>query len=116
MLNNTFKLDLPVIIKSDVQLKKIVAEAPPDWEKRDDIRRYIAFIKVPVTAPDVISEMRPKDGIDFVKAGDGVVYMTTLLSSRTKSGFTKIIGKPVYKDISLRDYKTVKKFFALMEH
>lgn len=114
-LKEDFKLDSRIVVKSHEQLKKVLTDVPPDWKTRDDIRCYIAFAIAPVTAPEVINETQPKEGIDLLKAGDGVVYMTTLLSSRTKSGFTKIIGRPIYKKISLRNYKTVKKVLQLME-
>ncbi len=38
-------------------------------------------------------EIKLKEGIDSAKAGVGVVYMTTLLSGLSKSGFTRLVGE-----------------------
>ncbi len=110
-----FKYDSSIIVRTHQQFKKVVSEIPIEWKTRNDLRCYLAFIKEPVTAQDVIREIKLKDGIDFVKTGPGVVYLSTLLSGLTKSGFTKLVGKKVYKDITIRNYNTAQKLLALME-
>jgi uncharacterized protein (DUF1697 family) len=104
-----------IIVKNYEQLKNIVNEVPADWNKSSDLRCYIAFICEPVTVKDVLVEIELNDGVDFIKAGEGVLYMSTLLSGLTRSRFTKIITKKVYKDISIRNYNTVRKLLELME-
>jgi uncharacterized protein (DUF1697 family) len=113
-LKKRFGLDSRVILSSFEQFKEIMDGVPDDWRKRNDIRCYIAFTREPVTAQDVIDEIL-KDGVDFVGVGRGAVYMTTLTSGLTKSDFTKLVGKPVYKDITMRNYNTARKLLALME-
>jgi uncharacterized protein (DUF1697 family) len=41
--------------------------------------------------------------------------MTTKMSEIAKSGFSKLTGKKIYKDITIRNYNTVKKLLALMQ-
>ena len=114
-LLKTYKIESWAIIISFAQLKKVVSEIPGDWESRNDLRRYIAFIREPTTPDEVAREIKPKEGVDFLKPGAGVLYMSTLLSGLTKSGFTKIIVKKVYRDITIRNYTTVQKLLALIE-
>jgi uncharacterized protein (DUF1697 family) len=114
-LLKTFQINSQVILRSHAQLKKVVAEVPSDWGKRNDLRRYIAFIREPTTARDVMGEVELKEGVDFVKPGEGVIYLSTLLSGLTRSRFTKLISKKVYRDITIRNYTTVQKLLALME-
>jgi len=112
---NSFTYNSCIIVKHYEQLKKIVNEVPTGWNKRDDLRCNIAFIRDPVTAKYVLVDIELNDGVDFIKAGEGVLYMSTLLSGLTRSRFTKIIAKKVYKDISIRNYNTVRKLLELME-
>ncbi len=114
-LLRTFKVNLRIVVRSYLQLKKVLSGVPGEWRKRDDLRCYIAFVKEPVKASEVVQEVVLKDGIDFVKVGEGVVYMTTLLRGLTKSGFTKLVGKKIYQDITIRNYNTTLKLLALME-
>lgn len=106
--------EIRVVIKSEDELKKIIEEAPKEWSERNDIRCYIAFIREPVTAEEVAEEIKLKEGIDFLEIGPGAVYMTTLLSGLTKSGFTKLVGSKVYKDLTIRNFTTVKKILMLL--
>lgn len=112
-LEQDFRIAATAIIKTRAEFNNIVAEAPPGWNTREDLRKYIAFVKDPKTARDVMRDVEPKEGVDFAVAGDGVVYMSTLLSGLTKSGFTKLVGKPVYKDLTIRNFNTVKKLLEL---
>jgi uncharacterized protein (DUF1697 family) len=114
-LMRSFESDLKVILRTGEQLAKVVSGVPAEWNKNNDLRCYIAFVKAPVTAGDVAQEVEPKQGVDFVAAGEGVVYMSTLLSGLTKSGFTRLIAKKVYKDVTMRNYTTVRKLLALLE-
>lgn len=114
-LLNRFKYDSRVIVITYEQFKKILSEVPDEWKKRKDLRLYLAFVKGPVTAQDIIREAKPKEGADEVKAGEGVVYMSTVLSGLTKSGLTKLITKSVYKSITIRSYSTCQNILTRME-
>lgn len=104
-----------IIVKSYEQFQKIVSDVPSDWEKRNDLRCYIAFIGGAIPIQDVMREIELKEGIDFIKAGEGVLYMSTLLSGLTRSRFTKLISKNVYKYITIRNYTTTRKILELVE-
>jgi uncharacterized protein (DUF1697 family) len=115
ILRTSFNVDSRVVVLTIPQLKNVVDGAPDGWKTSEDIRCYIAFLLGTIKPAEVIDQIKLKEGVDFVNAGPGVVYMTTLLSGITKSGFTKIIGKPVYKEITMRNFNTVKKLLALMQ-
>lgn len=114
-LSQTFRLDLRLVIIPRERFEDVVAHVPDAWNKGADLRCYVAFIKEPVTPAQAIPEMKPKDGVDFVSTGPGVVYLSTKLSGLTKSGFTKLAGTPVYKHMTMRNYTTVRKILGLMK-
>ena len=53
--------------------------------------------------------------MDSVKEGKGVLYLSTLLSGLKRSRFTKVIGKSVYRHMTIRNYNTCQKLLVLME-
>ncbi len=114
-LSKTFSYKSRIVLRSLEQMKKVVANVPDDWQKQTDIRCYIAFIKEPMTAEKVGKDIELKDGVDSLKVGNGVLYMTTLFSALTKSRFNKLAGKKIYQDMTIRNYNTTKKITALME-
>jgi len=109
-----FTYDSRIIVRTHEQLKKILAEVPPEWHTNRDIRCYLAFVAEPFSARKLAPQIEMRDGIDFLKAGEGVLYMTTLSSGLTKSKFTKMITKDFYKEISIRNYNTARKLLELM--
>ncbi len=111
----SFGMNVRVVVRSLDQLRAVLAKAPREWRTRQDIRRYIAFIRAPATPGDVLKHAIPKPGIDSVKAGPGVVYMTTVLSEAAKSGLKDLLGTRAYRDLTIRNYNTARKLLALME-
>ncbi len=116
VLSKTFHYTSKVVIRSHKELKRIIAGVPSMWKTDDDVRCYILFIKEPVTEKDVEKEIEIKEGIDFFSTGVGVVYMATKMEGLTKSKFSKIIGKKVYKDITMRNFKTSRMILEIMEN
>jgi uncharacterized protein (DUF1697 family) len=114
-LRENFHVSSGIVIKTLEQLKNIISEVPADWKNRNDLRCYIAFIRGPVSAKDAVRDIELKEDIDFIKAGNGVLYMSTLLSGLTRSRFTRLITKTIYKDITIRNYNTVQKLLSLMQ-
>lgn len=114
-LSKTFSYHGRTVLRSFPQMQKVLKEVPTDWKKRKDIRCYIAFVREPVSVTEIAKEIKLKEGIDFIKVGDGVFYMTTLLEGLTKSSFSKIAGNSFYKDITIRNYNTSQKILAIME-
>jgi len=111
----SFDCQPAVVLRSHNQLETVVAEVPPEWKKRRDLRCYVAFLRQPLTARQALGKMAPREGVDSVAAGKGVVYMTTLVSRLKQSGFTKLVGTDIYRDITIRNYTTCQKILALMQ-
>ncbi len=114
-LSKEFNYNLLVVVRSHDELKKIASEIPKPWENSTTLRRYIAFLKDDVLNEETIAQVPVREGIDELKTSKNVLYMTTVLDEKTKSYYTKMVGKPIYKLMTLRDYKTLVKVLALME-
>ena len=110
-----FDHEAPVFLRALPQLKRVVSEAPRGWHNAAALRRNVAFLRKPLTAKRALSEIVPKPGVDSVSAGDGVVYMSTLMTRVKESALPKIVGKAIYRDMTIRTYSTCQKILALME-
>ena len=107
-------LDSRIALLSQAQLKTIVADAPVGWARSSDLRRNIAFLRPSVTASQALKQVEVKPGVDTVKAGRGVLYMSTVISGLQKSGLRKLIATPAYREMTIRTYGTCQKILALM--
>ena len=115
LLSKRFGFELRIVLRNHVQMKRVVEGVPHDWNTRTDLRYYIAFIKEPVTVGEAFAEVEPRKDVDFIEKGPGVIYMATLWTDITKSGIAKLIGKKIYKEMTMRNYNTTKKILSLME-
>lgn len=115
MLSETFNYKARVAVKSQGQIEEVVAHAPKDWNTRTDIRCYIGFLLDPLTAEEATKEVTEREGVDRLTLGPGALYMTSLLSQLTKSAFNKMASKPIYQEMTIRNYNTTKKILGLMQ-
>lgn len=115
MLSKTFNYQARVIVKSHEQMKKIVKEVPDGWNTSDKIRCYVGFLSEAMNAKEEAKEVKLREGVDTLKAAPGVLYMTSVLSQITKSAFSKLAGTKLYKEMTIRNYTTIKKLLIRME-
>jgi uncharacterized protein (DUF1697 family) len=111
----TFNREVPVFIRSHEQMKKVVTGAPKAWNNGTDFRKNIAFLRAPLTAKHALTVIVAKEGVDSLDAGDGVIYMSTLLARATQSSLSKIAAKSIYRDMTVRNFATCQKILALMD-
>ncbi|MGH9196783.1 MAG: DUF1697 domain-containing protein [Acidimicrobiia bacterium] len=116
VLSKTFAYQSRVIVRSFEQMKAIVERAPKGFGGRPNAYRYdVIFLKHPLTADEAMKSMTAKPGVDRVFAGDGVLYFSRLISKATESHLSRVIGKPVYQSMTIRNWNTTAKLLELME-
>lgn len=113
-LSQEFGMNLTVVVRSQKEMEEVIADAPKEWEK-DDVRKYVSFIRDHVQMNEVVKEVDVREGVDSLKVGKHVLYMTTKMEGLTKSGFTKLVGKKIYKEMTMRNCNTVEKIMGIME-
>jgi uncharacterized protein (DUF1697 family) len=114
MLTTAFSYKARVIVKSHEQIQQVATGVPHDWKTKKNIRCYVGFLAESVT-DEVIKEVGVREGVDSLKVGHGVLYMSSLLNALTKSAFNKLPGKKIYQDMTIRNYNTTQKILSLMD-
>ena len=115
-LSKTFNYKSRLVVRSQKQMKSIVARAPKGFGSKPDTFRYdVIFLKEPLTAAKAMQSVTTREGVDEAYAGSGVLYFSRLNSKASQSYLTRIIGLPVYQDMTIRNWNTTTRLFALME-
>lgn len=114
-IEKDFAFPVRIALFTKEALLKILDECPLQDAKEGEYRTYLSFVLPPISTQEVVETVKLKEGIDFMTAGKNVVYMSTKMSGLTKSGFTKMIGTPIYKSLTMRNVTTVKKIVALLK-
>jgi uncharacterized protein (DUF1697 family) len=114
-LADSFGFHTPVVVRSLFQFRKVIDQAPEGFGQDKNYKYNVVFVKEPVTASEVMRVVKPKEGVDYAAAGEGVVYFWTLLSLATKSWLPRLITLPVYQSLTIRNWNTTRKLLSLME-
>jgi uncharacterized protein (DUF1697 family) len=59
--------------------------------------------------------LRRGGGVNRIVAGDGVVYSSRQISGASQSHLSRVVGKSIYQDMTIRNWNTTGKRLALME-
>lgn len=115
-LSKTFKYEAKLVIISHKELKEIINEAPRGFGKEPDTFRYdVIFLKEPLTSKEAMKSVSIKEGVDSAHAGNEALYFSRLIAKASSSHLAKIVGLPVYQNMTIRNWNTTTKLLALME-
>ena len=115
MLADTFDYLPTVVVRSRQQMRAIVERAPKGFGSSPPKFLYdVVFLKAPLTARKALASVDTKPGVDQVHAGTGVLYLSRLRAKATESRLNKIAASPIYPSVTIRNWNTTTKLFALM--
>jgi len=117
-LTSTFKLDdelVKVLVLSHAQLKAIVDKRPKGFGDAPDTYHSDAVFLMDIDRDEAFAVFKPRDGVDKVWPGEGMIYSQRLSAERTKSRLSKIMESPLYKSMTIRSWQTTQKLLELLE-
>ncbi len=117
MLSTTFAhYDASVVIRSRTQMRAIVDRAPKGFGTQPDQYRYdVIFLKPPLTAKTALKSLSMKEGVDRGWAANGVLYFSRLTSRATSSRLNRVVGLPIYQQMTIRNWNTTTKLRELLD-
>jgi uncharacterized protein (DUF1697 family) len=111
-----FGIETKTALLSRSELAGVVDNKPDNFGSDSENYKYdVIFTIAPVTASDVQKELKLKEGVDTMSAGENAVYITRLKKELTKSRFSKITQAAVYPYITIRNWNTVQKLYAMIK-
>jgi uncharacterized protein (DUF1697 family) len=115
-LSEAFDYHLRVVVRSNEEMKAIVAHAPKDFGGDPSTYRYnVIFLKEPLTSAEAMQSITTKEGVDQAYAGEGVLYFSNLISKATQSRLSRIVSMPIYQSMTIRNWNTTTKLLKMME-
>lgn len=114
VLSEKFNYISKVVIISQEQLERVVRNIPKDFGVYvQDYRYDVLFLKLPLTAEEALTQIKIREGVDTVSAGEGVLYFSRLISKAGQSYLNKIVGTAVYREMTIRNWNTTSKLLEL---
>jgi uncharacterized protein (DUF1697 family) len=115
-LADRFGYDARIALRSHRQLRAVVDGAPAGFGSEPDrYRSDVVFLLGPSTAAQVVDQMRAREGVDTMTAGDGVVYFERLTARASQSYLSKVVGTPVYREMTIRNWRTTTTLLRMLD-
>jgi uncharacterized protein (DUF1697 family) len=116
VLSKRFKYASRVVVVSHGVLKRIVKEAPQGFGAAPKAYRYdVIFLKTPLTPARAFRVVEARDGVDRISAGRHALYFSRLISRAAQSRLARVIQKPEYQYMTIRNWNTTTRLLALMD-
>lgn len=114
--NFTLHSDLiKVLVLNRRQFQAIVDDRPKGFGERPDRYHSDAIFLMGIDSTLAMSVFDPREGVDEVWPGDGVIYSQRLSAERTRSRLGKIIASPLYKSMTIRNWRTTTKLEGMLK-
>jgi len=108
-LPKAFQLDselIKVLVLTRDQLQAVVDDRPKGFGDQPDKYHSDAIFLIGVEPAEAMPIFNPREGVDRVWPGNGVVYAERLSAQRTKSRLSSMMASPLYKSMTIRSWKT----------
>lgn len=116
IIEKTFELPVRVVVISQKRIDGIIAKVPKHWGDDAEWRYYALFLLPPYDMKRAMSEFgEPKPDIEMLDAGDGILYQATDMRHYGKTTASRLAGKPLYKQVTIRNYNTLRKIKLLLD-
>ncbi len=118
LLPQAFELDsdlIKVLVLAPDRLADVVANRPAGFGEAPEKFHSDALFLIDVDADEVMPVFRPREGVDAVWPGKGVVYSQRLSAERTKSRLSLVMTSPHYKSMTIRSWTTTLKLLELLD-
>lgn len=116
-----FKLDrsiIKVLALEHKTFKTVVAEAPKGFGADNVNYRYYVLFLMGIRPDDAMKDIAVRPDVDRAWVGSAAIYyrLPSLASSNaTKSYLNKITQKPLYQQVTMRNWNTTTKLLAMLE-
>jgi uncharacterized protein (DUF1697 family) len=118
VLPRKFKLHselIKVLALPAATYRKMVASRPKGFgEKPDTYHSDAIFLMGGTRVKDAMSAFSPREGVDAVWPGTGVIFSQRLSAERTKSRLNKIMSTPFYKAMTIRNWATTTRLLEML--
>ena len=74
-----------------------------------------AIFLMDIDTTQAMPAFKPREGVDKVWPGDGVIYSQRLSALRTKSRLNQAMSSPLYKSMTIRSWSATIKLLDILE-
>ena len=110
-----FGFEVRVLVRDLDSIRAVVAAIPRTWVNDAVTRCDVMFLRDEVDRPESLESLSIKKDIDTVRRVPGAIVWKVDKANINRSGMSKVVGTPIYKQMTIRNVTTTRKVLDLME-
>jgi uncharacterized protein (DUF1697 family) len=110
-----FGFSVAVVLCDLDDMRRIAGALPAHWANDTETKCDVMFLAPAIDSEDVLTQLLIKPEFDEVIYVPGAVLWRVARPLVTRSGMLKIVGTPLYANMTVRNCNTARKLHALME-
>lgn len=112
-LEQEFGVPIRVVVRNSREIARIAQEIPATWIGASHLRVTVGFLLRGTNARRLAAELKPREGIDELKAAPGALIWATRRDAQTRTGL-RLVGTKAYRSMTLRNANTTLKLAELL--
>lgn len=117
-LPKEFKLDsglIKVLVLTPRQLQNIIENKPKGFGDEPKTYHSDVIFLMGIDTAKAMAVFDPREGVDQIWAGKGVIYSSRLSAKRTQSRLNKVMSSPLYASMTIRNWNTTTALLRILE-
>ncbi|PKA24358.1 hypothetical protein CH381_21065 [Leptospira sp. mixed culture ATI2-C-A1] len=103
-----FKFEIPTIVKTEKEMKKIANAIPKEWQNDSTQRTDVAYLFPEADSKKIIEELPLKKEFLEIRYHKGALIWNIKRENVNKSQLTKLISHKLYKSMTIRNVNTAR--------
>jgi uncharacterized protein (DUF1697 family) len=114
VLSRDHRYAAKVVVRSRAEYERMMRALPPRWGSEKGLRFYVLFLRAAIDRPSLVRELEINDGVEELRYVPGALLWSARLDKLTASKMSKVIAKPIYGDMTVRNINTTRKIHELL--
>jgi len=103
-----------VVVRTLEEYTRMMRAIAPGWGSEKGRRFYVLFLRHAIDRASVVGELEVNTGVEELRYVPGALLWSARLDGLTQSKMSKVIGKPIYREMTVRNLNTTRKILELM--
>ncbi|TGL39168.1 DUF1697 domain-containing protein [Leptospira perdikensis] len=103
-----FKFEIPTIVRTEKEMKKIAKAIPAEWQNDATQRTDVAYLFPEADSKKIIEELPLKKEFLEIRYSKGAIIWNIKRENVNKSQLAKLISHKLYKAMTIRNVNTAR--------
>jgi uncharacterized protein (DUF1697 family) len=114
-ITDKFGLAIRVLVFGIDEMRSVISALPDDWHNDATTKCDVFFLWAEIDDPSILERLDYDSAMEDVRYTPGAVIRRVDKKNAARSKLTKVVGTPLYQQMTVRNCNTARKLLELME-